>query len=1128
MNTVYLKLWLPVIILMLTTILIIGMFFFQTITHTIHLKQQKQTEVKQTMIRLQRFIEEAWPNGSLIEQEISALGIESEITALVLINPEKTVQYATHYAWKNKAAVNVIPELNDKTVAFLANHPAKSIIKTDSTTITAYFPVRFLNATNKIRPFSYGLLYLNYDLSHPLAAIRYQVLTESSLLWLSFLIIMLIFTVILNQLINKPIMHLIRIMKDVSFDNPQQSDLVGKGELAILGNTFNQLVTRLTESQQNLIKQKNLYALLSATNQLIIHTPSQQQLFNEICQITVKKKHLTLAWIGLVNQQTQHIEIAAKAGVVENYLDDNFFSTDPKTAQGQGPTAIAIREKRCVITNRFLDSPFTEFWHEMAAKKEIKASIAFPIYKFNQVVGAFNIYSDQEDYFSLDIVGLLNEMAVDISFALENLELNQLKQQAEDALRDKEERLAVTLDSIGDAVIVTDVFGAIIRMNPVAEVMTGWAFDQAEGKPLTEVFRIFNSITKAKVDNPVAKVLEQGVIVGLANHTVLISKQGIEFHIADSAAPIRDKNHQIVGVVLVFQNVTEQYATYAALKSSEERFKDVIEASGAYIWELDTQLRYTYLTEQVELIKGYPVEQLLGQQLINLVPAEQVESVLQVIQTAIEEKKRFELFYQNINPSGDKLWEEIKGQVVLNAQGEVIKLRGVGISINQRKHAEAEIQRLVYYDALTSLPNRRMFCERLADEISFAKRHGKFGALLFLDLDHFKNLNDSLGHTIGDELLIQLAARLKDQLRKEDFTARLGGDEFVILLIGLSDSLESAMNLARKVTEKMLAVVGQPYILKSHQYHTNSSIGITLFPQEQENASSILRQADIALYRAKANGRNTFQFYHPQMQEAVCKRLEMEANLRLAISADQLQLYYQPQFNHLNQLVGAEVLLRWIHPTLGFIPPDQFISVAEEAGLIMEIGYWIFRHGFKQIKVWQQAGLLKAEQHISINVSPKQFKQENLFKILSEILREIDVSANAIILELTEGVFLANIENTIEKMLQLRGLGFRFSIDDFGTGYSSLAYLKRLPLNELKIDKAFVDDIEHDSEDRAIVETIIAMAQHLKLSVIAEGVENQQQLDFLKQQGCLNYQGYFFSKPLSTAAFEDCLRQHLV
>lgn len=951
--------------------------------------------------------------------------------------------------------------------------------------------------------------------------------SEQTLLFSGYcVLLMVISSMVLHYLIHKPIRHLTSVIQNFSSQTMAPSNLSGNGELAVLGNSFNQLIEQLIETQEHLTNQKNLYALLSATNQIIIHQPTQQQLFDQVCQKVIKQPHLVLAWIGLTNPGTETVDILAHAGPATHYLNFLYISTNPDVSEGRGPTATAIRENRYLITNRFQESPLTEAWRVFAVKENIHASAAFPIRKFQQTIGAFNIYADQADYFSADIISLLQEMAQDISYALENLELEQRRKQAEDLLRDQEEKLAVTLNSIGDAVIVTDVNGNITRMNPVAETMTGWNFAQARGKKLPEVFVIINTLTRASTHNPVAQILQEGKILRLTGDTTLISRHGLEFQISDSGAPIRDKNNQIIGVILVFQDVTEQYATYAALKTSEERFKDVIAASGAYVWELDTDLRYSYLTQEAELVKGHPLANLLGSRPMDFIAADQAESVLQIMQSAIDRKSSFELVFQNIAANGKGLWEEVKGQAVLDESGAVIKLRGAGVSINQRKQAEAEIERLAYYDTLTCLPNRKLLSIRLADEIATARRRGQFGALLFLDLDHFKNLNDSLGHVLGDELLIQFAERLKLHLGKQDFAARLGGDEFVILLPELSDSLESAINQTRKLTEKILEDLRKPYLLKNYHYHSNSSIGITLFPQEQQNAAAILKQADTALYRVKASGRNTFEFYHPQMQETAYKRLEMEKNLRLALAEDQLELYYQPQFDGSGCLVGAEVLLRWNHPQLGFIPPDQFIPIAEEAGLIVEIGNWIFSHVFKQLKVWQETDLLKPHQHISINVSPKQFEQQNFFQQLAATVTAIGADASSVILELTEGAFLSNINDTIEKMLQIRSLGFTFSIDDFGTGYSSLAYLKRLPLNELKIDKAFVDDIEHDMDDRAIVETVIAMAQHLKLTVIAEGVETQQQLDFLKENGCLHYQGYFFSKPLDHNSFENYLRQN--
>jgi diguanylate cyclase (GGDEF)-like protein/PAS domain S-box-containing protein len=1130
MKTVRLKLWLPVIVLTLTSILILGLFFYQTALQTVQLKQQKIAEVEQTMHFLQSIAEEAllYNHLSSFEQKIATLQTQAKIADLALISPQQTIQSAFHPAWKGQPVQKVLLDLTPALFQTLTNQ-SKFIIEVNSEpgVLKGYIPIRFPDKNLQPRTFSLGLLYLKYDLRPEISSIKSQILTQSILFWLCCVILMLIFMAILSHLVYRPILHLISVVQHFSTDKTSYSMLKGKGELAILGNCFNQLAVRLTETQTHLNKQKSLYALLSATNQIIIRINSQQQLFDEVCHNVIKQPHLVLAWIGLTNDNTKSVDVLAHAGPATNYLNCLSISTDPSVPEGKGPTATAIRENRSIVTNRFQENPLTATWHEFAKRENICASVVLPICKFQQVIGAFNIYADQIDYFSDDIIRLLNEMVCDISYALENLELEQRRQQAEQMLHDREKRLAVTLNSIGDAVIVTDTFGCITAMNPIAEAMTGWSFSQAENKKLSEVFMIIDTATRQTINNSVEQILKEGKTVKLTNYTTLISKQGAEFQIFDSAAPIRDENQQIIGVILVFQDITEQYAMYETLKISEERFKDVIAASGAYVWELDSQLCYTYLTKEAEQIKGYPISQLLNSHLADFIVPAQTVSVLQEIQAAIANKSNFELVFPNLGENGEVLWEEVKGQVVLNAQGEVVKLRGAGVSITQRKQAEAEIERLAYYDTLTCLPNRRMLAKCLADEIATAQqRHGKFGALLLLDLDHFKNLNDSLGHSIGDELLLQFAQRLKNQLRKEDFSARLGGDEFAILLPNLSDTLESAISKTRKAVEHILNVLREPYILKNYPYHSNCSIGITMFPQEQHNAAAILKQADTALYRVKANGRNTFQFYHPQMQETAYKRLEMEKNLRIAINEDQFLLYYQPQFNHLGKLIGAEVLLRWVHPTLGFIPPDQFIPVAEEAGLIVEIGNWIFTHVFEQLKNWQQAGLLKSNQHISINVSPKQFEQDNFFQVLADKIAVIGFNSHAVILELTEGAFLTDIDKTVEKMLQIRSLGFTFSIDDFGTGYSSLAYLKRLPLNELKIDKAFVDDIEYDHDDRAIVETIISMANHLRLTVIAEGVETQQQLEFLKNNGCLHYQGYFFSKPLGKEAFEDFLRQN--
>jgi diguanylate cyclase (GGDEF)-like protein len=431
----------------------------------------------------------------------------------------------------------------------------------------------------------------------------------------------------------------------------------------------------------------------------------------------------------------------------------------------------------------------------------------------------------------------------------------------------------------------------------------------------------------------------------------------------------------------------------------------------------------------------------------------------------------------------------------------------------ERKNAEEYIMRLGYYDSLTDLPNRRLLLEHLDKELARIVRQDGYDAVLFLDLDHFKTLNDALGHEIGDELLRQVAQRLRQCIREEDTAARLGGDEFVVLLCGSAADAENIDSLALNLGQRIQETLGMPYMLQGYEHHVTPSIGISVFPQGQTSANEILRQADTAMYSAKTGGRNTICFYHADMQKKADQRLEIEKDLRSALAQQQFKLYYQPQFDLNGHILGAEALLRWEHPRKGTVFPAEFIAIAEETGLILSIGAWVLREACRQIKQWP------ALPHLSINISPRDFRQTDFIERLKKIFADAGASPQHLILELTENCLIENTEANIAKMKTLQQMNIGISIDDFGTGYSSLAYLKSLPLNQLKIDQSFIRDICIDQNDAVIVETIILMAGSLGLNVIAEGVENEAQFLFLKQRGCTVFQGYFFSKPLAAEDF---------
>lgn len=456
---------------------------------------------------------------------------------------------------------------------------------------------------------------------------------------------------------------------------------------------------------------------------------------------------------------------------------------------------------------------------------------------------------------------------------------------------------------------------------------------------------------------------------------------------------------------------------------------------------------------------------------------------------------------------------------VKDEQGKTTHFVGTFNDITLRKSAEDEIRHLAFYDPLTLLPNRRLLMDRLEQALASGSRHKRKGALFFIDLDNFKTLNDTLGHDQGDRLLQQVAERLNLCTREGDTVARLGGDEFVVMLENLSEDPMEAAGQAETVAFKILSELNQTYWLGVNEHHSSPSIGVTLFGERHETIAEPLKRADLAMYQAKAAGRNTIRFFDPKMQAMVSQRAELEEDLREAMMKDQFELYYQAQFNEDGKLFGAEVLIRWLHPQRGMISPADFIPLAEETGLISILGYWVLHTATNQLARWADDPWL-SKISIAVNVSPSQFHHKNFVEQVLDVLTLTGADPSRLKLELTEGFSISNIEDVIVKMTKLKQVGVGFSLDDFGTGYSSLSYLKRLPLDQLKIDQSFVRDILIDPNDAAISKMVIVLAESLGLMVIAEGVETLEQKAFLEQQGCRAYQGYLYSKPLPLAQFE--------
>jgi diguanylate cyclase (GGDEF)-like protein/PAS domain S-box-containing protein len=552
-----------------------------------------------------------------------------------------------------------------------------------------------------------------------------------------------------------------------------------------------------------------------------------------------------------------------------------------------------------------------------------------------------------------------------------------------EALFQEKERAQVTLNSIGDAVISTDLNGRITFLNIVAERLTGWPREEAMDRALEEVLRIVDAVTREVVSNPMRLAISGNKTVGLTPNCILVRRDGIEAAIEDSAAPIHDRHGQVTGAVMVFHDVSSARAL---------------------------SLKMSYLAQ---------------------------------------------------------------------------------------------------HDSLTDLPNRVLLSDRLEQAMSIAQRGSQKLGILYLDIDHFKAVNDSLGHAIGDRLLQSAASRLLDCVRHSDTVSRQGGDEFVILLSRLTHAQDAAV-----IAEKTLTAFGIPFQVDEHTVHATVSIGVVIFPDDGLDAESLLKNADFAMYQAKESGRNCYHFFKPEMNVKAARRQSVENGLRIALARDAFVLHYQPKFNlHSGAITAVEALIRWRHPMLGLLPPSEFISIAEDSRLIVPLGKWILREGCCQAKAWQDAGLIKVK--MAINVSAVELRAKDFVQNVSATLRGSGLDAAYLELELTETFLMQDPGSTVSVLHTLKSMGVGLALDDFGTGYSSLSYMRRFPIDTLKIDGSFLFNVTADDDNARIVEAVINMGRSLRMRVVAEGIETPAQLTFLRAHGCPEGQGFLLGRPVA-------------
>ena len=578
---------------------------------------------------------------------------------------------------------------------------------------------------------------------------------------------------------------------------------------------------------------------------------------------------------------------------------------------------------------------------------------------------------------------------------------------------------------------------------------------------------------------------------------------------------------EVGGIILMSEDITDR-------KRGEEQMRIAAVAfqSRDGMMVTDAQGIILQVNQAFTDVTGYSVAEAIGQTASLLHSGRHDATFYRNMWEAIVHEARWEGDIWNRRKDGGIYPEWLSISGVRDAGGKITHYLGTFSGISDPKEAQRKILELAFYDPLTGLPNRRLLLDRLNQALVASTRSGQFGALVMLDLDHFKTVNDTRGHAVGDELLVQVAQRLRDTLRKVDSAARLGGDEFVVALEGLSENREDAANAAQSIAEKLRLAICRPVTLKGEVRLITPSIGVTLFRGHEEDVDGLFKQADLALYQAKAAGRNMVCLFNPSMQAAVNARVEMEAGLHRALDKREFVLHYQPQVNAAGGFIGAEALLRWQPSGLAMVSPATFIPFAEESGLIVPIGCWVLETACHQLAEWANHPATQNLQ-LAVNISASQFRQPDFIDQVRTALLRSGARADHLKLELTESLLLEDVEQVIKTMQTLKDLGVGFSIDDFGTGYSSLTYLKRLPLDQIKIDQSFVRDIANDADDRAIVRAIIALASSLGLQVIAEGVETVAQRDFLAANGCQAYQGYLFGRPTPVDQFDILLRANI-
>jgi diguanylate cyclase (GGDEF)-like protein/PAS domain S-box-containing protein len=884
-------------------------------------------------------------------------------------------------------------------------------------------------------------------------------------------------------------------------------------------------ITKRRGDQDAAARQNRLLQAISRAQALVIASSAVGAIFDGLLDELLSLTGSHYGFVGEVffdAEQQPYLKTFAISNIAwddtsrrrfEESMPDGMLFSNPKTLFGA-----ALTGGEPVIANQ----PATDSRRGglPAGHPTLDAFLGLPIHHGDDLVAMVGLANKSGGY-SLADVEFLDPLCKTIGQMVQARRIDAQRQRAQEELAataallaEKTQSLKTTLDSMSQGIVTLDSSGRFTVYNQRVLELLDLPESLLAARPNYMDVVNFQALRgDYGDDNESAQIAQQSFVLGAGTSSdaprkhLRITRAGRAIEVVTRVLPSGE-------MVRVYSDITEQRQADAKLRDSEARFRGLTALSSDWYWQQDENYRFVEFEGSVEQSGRRAVLYATGKFRWEIPTYNMSEPQWQAHRAVLDARLVFrDLELERRTPAGAVQWVSVSGEPIFDVHGAFCGYRGIGRDITARKQAEAQIEKLAFYDSLTELPNRRMLLAQLAKAIDTSARKRTHGGLLFIDLDNFKTINDTMGHLKGDQLLQQVARRLNQCVRPVDTVARFGGDEFVVLLEDLSQDEAEATDQAETLSKKILFALNQHFVLAGQQQYTSPSVGITMFFGSDETVDDLLKRADMAMYQAKAAGRNTIRFFDPEMQAIVIARAELEVDLRHGLTQGELHLCFQPVVSAAGRMTGVEALARWLHPVHGLVLPTDFIPMAEKSGLILPLGQWVLETACAQLVSWSNSSSTQGLT-IAVNVSAHEFRHPDFASQVLALLRKTGANPYRLKLELTESLLLNDVEDAIIKMSELRSIGVSFSLDDFGTGYSSLSYLKRLPLDQLKIDQSFVRDVLTDANDAAIVRTILSLAHSLDLTVVAEGVETQGQLELLKRWGCQAFQGYLFGVPL--------------